>query len=264
MMVNMKDNQFDSFEELLSHQTNILTACQPKDFDSTFALLAREALAWFKLDRLTLFPNSMILLDTGKSISVSKTDTPPLEIERFLKGNYLDYLKLLRSKECWQLFPEETLKNHKLDPLRILYEEGAHWHGIVSLSLFGQQWGAIGFSRFNRYDTPIEAADMKRIKLLSDIWLCFWQHSKMTRSVTSDEENNINESEKLLLLTKKQCTVLTQLAQGHTAKQCAEILFLSPRTIESHKYRMLDILELDNHTELIQFALRNGFGIDTK
>ncbi|WP_133151722.1 response regulator transcription factor, partial [Vibrio splendidus] len=55
-----------------------------------------------------------------------------------------------------------------------------------------------------------------------------------------------------------------QLAQGYTAKQCAEILFLSPRTIESHKYRMLDILELDNHTELIQFALRNGFGIDNK
>ncbi|MEZ8345921.1 response regulator transcription factor [Vibrio splendidus] len=260
----MKNSPFASFEDLLSHQTNTLTACQSKDFDSTFFLLAREALAWFKLDRLTLFPNSMILLDTGKSISVSQTDTPALEMERFLKGNYLDYLKLLRSKECWQLFPEETLKNHKLDPLRVLYEEGAHWHGIVSLSLFGQQWGAIGFSRFSRYDKPIEEADMKRIKLLSDIWLCFWQHSKMTRSVTSDETNNINESEKLLLLTKRQCAVLTQLAQGYTAKQCAEILFLSPRTIESHKYRMLDILELDNHTELIQFALRNGFGIDNK
>ncbi|MFA0544061.1 DNA-binding response regulator, partial [Vibrio sp. 10N.222.52.B7] len=75
----MKDNQFASFEDLLSHQTNTLTACQPKDFDSTFFLLAREALAWFKLDRLTLFPNSMILLDTGKSISVSQTDTPALE-----------------------------------------------------------------------------------------------------------------------------------------------------------------------------------------
>jgi len=25
---------------------------------------------------------------------------------------------------------------------------------------------------------------------------------------------------------------------------------------------MLDIRELDNHAELIQFALRNGFGID--
>ncbi|MBY7730098.1 response regulator transcription factor [Vibrio bathopelagicus] len=258
----MKDNQFDSFEALLSHQTNTLTACQPKDFDSVFSLLAKEALTWFKLDRLTLFPNSMILLDTGKSISVSKTDTPQLDMKRFLKGNYLDYLKLLRSKECWQLFPEETLRNHKIDPLRVLHEEGACWHAIVSLSLFGQQWGAIGFSRFKHYDTPIEERDMKRIKLLSDVWLCFWQHSKMTRSVTSDEADNINESEKLLLLTKRQCAVLTQLAQGYTAKQCAEILFLSPRTIESHKYRMLDILDLDNHTELIQFALRNGFSID--
>lgn len=258
----MKDNQFDSFEELLGHQTDTLTACQPKDFDKTFVSLAQQALAWFKLDRLTLFPNSMILLDTGKSMSVSQVGMPPLEMERFLKGNYLEYLKLLRSKECWQLFPEQSLANHTIDPLRELYQEGAHWHAIVSLSLFGQQWGAIGFSRFKRYDTPIEERDLKRIKMLSDVWLCFWQHSKMTRSVTSDEASNINESEKLLLLTKKQCAVLTQLAQGYTAKQCADILFLSPRTIESHKYRMLDILELDNHTELIQFALRNGFGID--
>ncbi|GAM76203.1 hypothetical protein JCM19241_501 [Vibrio ishigakensis] len=37
---------------------------------------------------------------------------------------------------------------------------------------------------------------------------------------------------------------------------------LKPRTIESHKYRMLDLLDLENHTELVQFALRNGLGIE--
>ncbi|MFA0233153.1 DNA-binding response regulator, partial [Vibrio sp. 10N.261.45.A7] len=29
-----------------------------------------------------------------------------------------------------------------------------------------------------------------------------------------------------------------------------------------HKYRMMDLLELESHTELVQFALRNGLGID--
>jgi len=72
---------------------------------------------------------------------------------------------------------------------------------------------------------------------------------------------SINESEKIFKLTKKQRTVLTLLAQGNTAKQCADKLNLSSRTIESHKYRMLDILNLDKHSKLIQFALRNGLGI---
>nr|WP_241906704.1 hypothetical protein [Vibrio splendidus] len=102
--------QFDSFEDLLSHQTNILTACQPKDFDSTFSLLAREALAWFKLDRLTLFPNSMILLDTGKSISVSKTDTPPLEMERFLEGNFLITLSFYVQKSVGNYSQKRRLR----------------------------------------------------------------------------------------------------------------------------------------------------------
>ena len=78
---------------------------------------------------------------------------------------------------------------------------------------------------------------------------------------TADKQQINNEDEKLLLLSTKQCSVLSLLAQGLTAKQCADKLFLSSRTIESHKYRMLDILNLDNHNELIQFALRNGFGI---
>lgn len=83
----------------------------------------------------------------------------------------------------------------------------------------------------------------------------------MVRNLKQDQPTNANESEKLLLLSPKQCSVLTLLAQGFTAKQCAEKLFLSPRTIESHKYRMIDILELENNTELVQFALRNGLGI---
>ena len=58
------------------------------------------------------------------------------------------------------------------------------------------------------------------------------------------------------------CVSSPQLAQGYTAQQCADILFLSLRTLKSHKYRMLDLLKLDNHTELIQFMLRNGVGID--
>ncbi|MFA0440784.1 response regulator transcription factor [Vibrio sp. 10N.222.51.C12] len=259
----MIDTKPDNFESLLMAQSNALTSCQPKNFDETFIILAQQALDWFKLDRLTLFPNSMILLNDGKTISVSRATIPDLNKQRFLKGNYKDYLKILRVKLSWQVFDSDALKHHKLDPMKELYQEGARWHGIVRLELFGQTWGALAFSRFSLDEAELTEQDIKRIKLLCDMWLCFWQHSTMTRNLSLDDQVNIDESEKLLLLSKKQCSVLTLLAQGYTAKQCAEKLFLSPRTIESHKYRMLDLLELENHTELVQFSLRNGLGIES-
>lgn len=256
----MSDN-FKSFESLLIEQSNILTASKPHEFNKTFKIVATQALEWFNLDRLSLFPNSMILLNEGKTISVARTEIPDLQKQRFIKGNYKDYLNLLKSKEPWQTFADNYLKAHKLDVIKELYAEGVKWHGIVSLQLFGQTWGALTFSRFNSEGSKLSQEDMARLKLLSDIWLCYWQHTIISRSLQADTQQINNEDEKLLLLSTKQCSVLSLLAQGLTAKQCADKLFLSSRTIESHKYRMLDILNLDNHNELIQFALRNGFGI---
>jgi DNA-binding CsgD family transcriptional regulator len=251
------------FESLLIEQSNILTSSKPQEFEDTFITLASQALEWFKLDRLTLFPNSMILLNDGKTISVSRSNVPDLDKNRFVKGNYKEYLSILKSKQPWQIFNPEALQNHKLDPIKELFEEGVKWHGIISLRLFGQTWGALAFSRFNTNEAELSERDIKRLKLLCDMWLCYWQHSMVTRSLQSNlTDIGSNEGEKLLLLSKKQCSVLSLLAQGLTAKQCADKLFLSPRTIESHKYRMLDLLNLDNHNDLIQFALRNGLGID--
>ncbi len=250
------------YEELLHSQIAAMTSCQPKDFNAKFRELALKGIEWFRLDRITLFPNSMILLNDGKTISVSRPNIPELDKPRFLLGNYLDYLNLLRSKQEYQIFDCEGLKNSKIEPLRALYDEGARWHGIVRLELFGQTWGALAFARFSDDEPEITQQELKRLKLLCDTWLVYWQHSTVTRSLNHGTEKLFDENEKLLRLSKKQCTVLTLLAQGLTAKQCAEKLFLSPRTIESHKYRMIDLLELESNTELVQFALRNGLGID--
>lgn len=251
-----------SFEDLLKSQVQVLTSCQPKHFNNAFRQVALETLEWFKLDRITLFPNSMILLNDGKTLSVSRDNIPTLNTQNFVEEESIEYLKLLRSNSICQIFDYDCLKKTDLNALQKVYKEGARWHGIIRLELFGQVWGALAFARFNQQEKELSQLEIDRLKLLSDTWLVYWQHSTVTRNLNQDNTDRINESEKLLKLTKKQCTVLTQLAQGLTAKQCAEKLFLSPRTIESHKYRMLDILELDTHTELVQFALRNGLGLE--
>lgn len=57
--------------------------------------------------------------------------------------------------------------------------------------------------------------------------------------------------------TIRQRQVLRLIAEGKRMKEIAAILRVSPRTVESHKYEMMESLGVRSTAELIQYALRN-------
>ncbi len=59
-------------------------------------------------------------------------------------------------------------------------------------------------------------------------------------------------------LTPRQREVLQLLAEGRSMKEAADILNVKPRTVAFHKYRMMELLNLKNNADLIQFAIREG------
>ena len=59
-----------------------------------------------------------------------------------------------------------------------------------------------------------------------------------------------------LSLTARQREVLQLLAEGHSMKEVATILRVSPRTVAFHKYRIMERLDIKTTAELIQFAIR--------
>ena len=59
-------------------------------------------------------------------------------------------------------------------------------------------------------------------------------------------------------LTPRQQEVLQLLAQGKSAKEIGAILGLSPRTVETHKYKVMDDLGLSTTAELVHYAIRHG------
>ena len=61
-----------------------------------------------------------------------------------------------------------------------------------------------------------------------------------------------------LELTPRQTEVLQLLAEGKSAKEIGAILGISPRTAETHKYKMMDDLGLATTAELVQYAIRQG------
>jgi DNA-binding NarL/FixJ family response regulator len=56
-------------------------------------------------------------------------------------------------------------------------------------------------------------------------------------------------------LTPRQREVLQLLAEGHSMKQVAALLNVTPRTVAFHKYRMMEQLNIHSSAELIQFAV---------
>ena len=59
-------------------------------------------------------------------------------------------------------------------------------------------------------------------------------------------------------LSAREREVLQLLAKGKSMKEVAAALDISPRTVEFHKYRLMDRLGVKTNAELVQYAVRTG------
>lgn len=60
------------------------------------------------------------------------------------------------------------------------------------------------------------------------------------------------------LLTEREREVLQQIAEGKSTKEIAAALFVSVKTIETHRRQIMDKLDLHSVAELTKYAVREG------
>lgn len=60
------------------------------------------------------------------------------------------------------------------------------------------------------------------------------------------------------MLTLREREILSLSAEGYTILQIAERLFISPRTVETHRANLMRKLALHSQTDLVRFALQRG------
>ncbi len=65
-------------------------------------------------------------------------------------------------------------------------------------------------------------------------------------------------SGKASLLTPREREVLQLLAEGKTTREIGRLLYVSIKTVETHRKRIMDKLELRSVAELTKFAVREG------
>jgi DNA-binding NarL/FixJ family response regulator len=61
------------------------------------------------------------------------------------------------------------------------------------------------------------------------------------------------------ILSAREREVLKMLAHGYTLKDIADTLFLSIKTVDTYKTRIMDKLNFTRKSELVSYAIRHGF-----
>jgi DNA-binding NarL/FixJ family response regulator len=69
------------------------------------------------------------------------------------------------------------------------------------------------------------------------------------------------EAEPFSPLTPREIEIITLIAEGKTSKEIAEILFLSFRTIQNHRTKIMRKLNLKKNTDLVKYAIRKGYTV---
>lgn len=82
----------------------------------------------------------------------------------------------------------------------------------------------------------------------------------VTRAVLEDylEQRAAGASSNYDQLTLREREVLRLVAEGRTTQEVADLLHLSPKTVEKHRSSLMHKLGLHNLSELIKYAIRKG------
>ena len=65
-------------------------------------------------------------------------------------------------------------------------------------------------------------------------------------------------SDRFAALSEREREVFQLIAEGHSGKDIADLLSLSPTTVETHRAHVLQKLDVHNTAELVLYAVRRG------
>jgi DNA-binding NarL/FixJ family response regulator len=60
-------------------------------------------------------------------------------------------------------------------------------------------------------------------------------------------------------LTHRERQVLQLIAEGHTDRQIGEMLYISPRTVQRHRYNLRAKLDIKTTADLVKYAIAKGY-----
>lgn len=101
---------------------------------------------------------------------------------------------------------------------------------------------------------PGELVDAVRIVAQGQVFL----YPTMAKKLLSDYLNRVEGSDSSQNLSPREKEILSMLAAGHSNKEIADTLVVSPSTVHSHRSNLMRKLGLSSRHELFQYARKHG------
>jgi DNA-binding NarL/FixJ family response regulator len=126
-------------------------------------------------------------------------------------------------------------------------------HREVAYARRALEAGAFGFVL--KHSAPDELVTALRAALAGKKYITPAIAGEVLESIQSDPRSS---KDPVASLTPRQREILQLLAEGKTAKEIAAVLEISTRTVEFHKYEMMQSAGIHNSAELVHFAIKHG------
>jgi len=126
-------------------------------------------------------------------------------------------------------------------------------HQDVAYARRALEAGALGFVL--KHSAPAELITAIRAALKGQTYVTPALAGEVFQAIRHEPRK---ASEPAAKLTPRQREILQLLAEGRSAKEIAETLAISARTVEFHKYQMMEALGLHHSAEVVHFAIKHG------
>ena len=82
-------------------------------------------------------------------------------------------------------------------------------------------------------------------------------HLLLNRYITTYSSDGIDQNKAFEQLSSRQIEILKMWGESHSNQEIADKLFISVRTVESHKNHIMQKLNLKSTVDLVKFAIKN-------
>lgn len=129
---------------------------------------------------------------------------------------------------------------------------------VIALSMHSDKTFVKGMFRAGAFGYMLKDADSRElIKAIKTVaanqkYVC----NKISVVILNELINNVQDEE--IGLSSRETEILQLIAEGKSSKEIGELLFLSSKTVDTHRKNIMDKLELHTIPELTKYAIRSG------
>lgn len=183
-----------------------------------------------------------------------------------LIGEAADGEELLRL--CQQLQPDviiTDIKMPRMDGIAFMHrvkKELPHT-GVITLTQFEEEALIAEMLEAGAKGYLLKSANKEElVEAIKKVYegkthYCFQTRNKITQLISTNGFNPYRKPQKLVF-NERETSIIRLICQGFTNREIAAQLFLSKRTIETHRENILHKMKVDSTAALIVYAMKNG------